>query len=84
MLAEMRRWERDVPIVSDVRGRGLMIGHGPGGAGHAARCSTRQLTRWIFDTLLARGVLAMIYNPEVRINPPLVISEEQRWRRWPS
>jgi len=34
-------------------------------------------TRWIFDTLLARGVLAMIYNPEVRINPPLVIEEEQ-------
>jgi 4-aminobutyrate aminotransferase-like enzyme len=37
----------------------------------------KQTTRWIFDTLLARGVLAMIYNPEVRINPPLVISEEQ-------
>jgi len=33
--------------------------------------------RWIFDTLLARGVLAMIYNPEVRINPPLVIDEDQ-------
>jgi acetylornithine/succinyldiaminopimelate/putrescine aminotransferase len=27
--------------------------------------------------LLSRGVLAMIYNPEVRINPPLVIEEEQ-------
>jgi 4-aminobutyrate aminotransferase/4-aminobutyrate aminotransferase/(S)-3-amino-2-methylpropionate transaminase len=37
----------------------------------------KQTTRRIFDTLLARGVLAMIYNPEVRINPPLVISEEQ-------
>jgi 4-aminobutyrate aminotransferase-like enzyme len=31
----------------------------------------------VFDTLLARGVIAMIYNPEVRINPPLVIREEQ-------
>jgi 4-aminobutyrate aminotransferase-like enzyme len=76
MLAEMKRWETEIPIVSDVRGRGLMIGMDlvvPG---------TRQLlsktaTRWIFDTLLARGVIAMIYNPEVRINPPLVISEEQ-------
>jgi 4-aminobutyrate aminotransferase-like enzyme len=43
---------------------------------------TRQLldkksTRWIFETLLERGVIAMIYNPEVRINPPLVITEEQ-------
>ena len=76
MLAELRRWESDVPIVSDVRGRGLLLGMDlvvPG---------TRQLldkktTRWIFDTLLSRGVLAMIYNPEVRINPPLVIQEDQ-------
>jgi 4-aminobutyrate aminotransferase-like enzyme len=30
----------------------------------------------VFDTLLARGVLAMIYNPEVRINPPLVIEDD--------
>src|SRR5229473_5390783 len=26
MLAEMQRWESELPIVSDVRGRGLMIG----------------------------------------------------------
>jgi 4-aminobutyrate aminotransferase-like enzyme len=26
---------------------------------------------------LARGVIAMIYNPEVRINPPLVIQEDE-------
>src|SRR5438309_8116952 len=76
MLAEMKRWESELPIVSDVRGRGLMIGMDlvvPG---------TRQLldkktARRIFDTLLSRGVLAMIYNPEVRINPPLVIDEDQ-------
>src|SRR5216117_2117784 len=76
MLADMQRWEAELPIVSDVRGRGLMIGMDlvvPG---------TRQLldkktARWIFDTLLSRGVLAMIYNPVVRINPPLVIDEDQ-------
>jgi 4-aminobutyrate aminotransferase-like enzyme len=76
MLAELRRWETELPLVRSVRGRGLMIGMDlvvPG---------TRQLLdkktcRWIFDTLLARGVIAMIYNPEVRINPPLVITEEQ-------
>ena len=37
----------------------------------------KKITLWIFDTLLARGVLAMIYNPEVRINPPLVIQEDE-------
>ena len=36
----------------------------------------KKVTRGIFDTLLSRGVLAMIYNPEVRINPPLVIEED--------
>ena len=75
MLAEMKRWESDVPIVSDVRGRGLLLGM------DLVKPGTRTLldkktTRWIFDTLLARGVLAMIYNPEVRINPPLVIQED--------
>jgi 4-aminobutyrate aminotransferase-like enzyme len=37
----------------------------------------KKTTRWIFDRLLARGVIAMIYNPEVRINPPLVIQEAE-------
>jgi 4-aminobutyrate aminotransferase/(S)-3-amino-2-methylpropionate transaminase len=76
MLAELRAWESEIPIVSDVRGRGLMIGM------DLVKPGTRELldkkvTRWVFDTLLARGVLAMIYNPEVRINPPLVITDEQ-------
>lgn len=76
MLAEMKTWEAEIPIVSDVRGRGLMIGMDlvvPG----TRRLLDKQQTRWVFDTLLARGVIAMIYNPEVRINPPLVITEEQ-------
>src|SRR5947208_1694639 len=76
MLAEMRRWESEVPIVSDVRGRGLLIGLDlvvPG----TRTLLDKRTTRWIFDTLLSRGVLAMIYNPEVRINPPLVIEEDQ-------
>lgn len=76
MLDTMAAWEREIPIVARVRGRGLMIGM------DLISPATGQLldsaaTRWIFDTLLARGVIAMIYNPEVRINPPLVITEEQ-------
>jgi 4-aminobutyrate aminotransferase-like enzyme len=76
MMAEMKGWERTVPIVHDVRGRGLMIGMDlvvPG----TKRLLGKELTRWIFDTLLGRGVLAMVYNPEVRINPPLVIREAE-------
>lgn len=76
MLEELQRWEREIPIVRDVRGKGLMIGMDlvvPG----TTRLLDKKHTRWIFETSLSRGVLAMIYNPEVRINPPLVISEEQ-------
>ena len=76
MLAEMKSWQREIPIVGAVRGRGLMIGMDlvvPG----TDRLLGKDVARWIFDTLLSRGVLAMIYNPEVRINPPLVIREEE-------
>jgi 4-aminobutyrate aminotransferase len=76
MLAEMRRWEREIPIVHDVRGRGLMIGMDLVRPGTTELLSSRE-TRAIFDSCLSRGVLAMIYNPEVRINPPLVITEAQ-------
>jgi 4-aminobutyrate aminotransferase/(S)-3-amino-2-methylpropionate transaminase len=76
MLLEIRSWEGEIPIVSDARGRGLMIGFDlvkPG----TTTLLDKATCRGIFDTLLSRGVLAMIYNPEVRINPPLVITEEQ-------
>jgi len=76
MLAEMKTWQGDIPIVGEVRGRGLMIGMDlvvPG----TRRLLGKDVARWIFDTLLSRGVLAMIYNPEVRINPPLVIREAE-------
>ncbi len=76
MLEVMRRWEREIPIVHDVRGRGLLLGMDlvkPG----TTQLLDKQATRAIFDACLARGVVAMIYNPEVRINPPLVLTEEQ-------
>jgi 4-aminobutyrate aminotransferase-like enzyme len=76
MLAEMQRWEETIPIVSDVRGRGLMLGFDlvkPG----TQTLLDKTIARRIFHDLLERGVIAMIYNPEVRINPPLVIGEEQ-------
>ena len=76
MLAEMKRWERELPIVSDVRGRGLLLGMDLVAPGTRTLLD-KKTTRWIFDTLLARGVLAMIYNPEVRINTPLVIQEDE-------
>jgi 4-aminobutyrate aminotransferase-like enzyme len=76
MLARMRRWEEDIPIVHDVRGRGLMLGLDLVEPGTDTLLDKR-VTRGIFDACLERGVLAMIYNPEVRLNPPLVLTDEQ-------
>lgn len=74
MLEVMRRWEGEIPIVRDVRGRGLMIGLDLVDP-RTGVLLDRAVTRQIFDALLARGVLSMFYAPEVRINPPLVIEE---------
>jgi len=72
----MKRSIRSWPLESDVLeplssmiGMDLVV---PG----PASCSTRSRTLDLRH-VLARGVLAMIYNPEVRINPPLVIDEDQ-------
>ncbi len=75
MLRELQSWEAELPIVRNVRGRGLLLGLDL--VDPATGCLLdRTATRWIFDNMLRRGVLAMIYNPVVRINPPLVITEE--------
>jgi 4-aminobutyrate aminotransferase-like enzyme len=76
MLAEMRSWEQELSIVRGVRGRGLMLGMDLVDPA-TGRLLDKKLTRWIFETLLERGVIAMIYAPTVRINPPLVITEAE-------
>jgi 4-aminobutyrate aminotransferase-like enzyme len=76
MLAELRAWEAELPLVRGARGRGLMLGLDlidP----VSGRLLDKKVTRWIFDTLLQRGVIAMCYAPTVRINPPLVIEEAE-------
>src|ERR1051326_319070 len=68
MIAEMKGWESDVPIVSDVRGRGLMIGMDLVWPGTRTLLDKRT-TRWIFDTLLARGVRSARALLPPRVSP---------------
>lgn len=80
MLEEVERWERELPIVRGARGKGLMIGFDlvyPEGHPKAGQLLDKKVARWAFDTALDRGVMAMLYNPEVRVNPPLVITEAE-------
>ena len=51
MLAEVQRWEREIPIIKDARGRGLMIGFDivePG----TDTLLDKKITRQIFDACL--------------------------------
>jgi 4-aminobutyrate aminotransferase-like enzyme len=67
---------RRYPCISDVRGQGLMVGFDlvspkRGTPWTAAQC------RHLFDALLRRGIISMAYAPRVRVNPPLIITEEE-------
>ena len=48
MLAEVQRWEREIPIIKDARGRGLMIGFDMVEPGTDTLLD-KKITRQIFD-----------------------------------
>jgi 4-aminobutyrate aminotransferase-like enzyme len=64
------------PSVTDVRGQGLMLGFDLVSPRSHEPWSSPQC-RKLFDALLARGIISMTYSSRVRINPPLVITNDQ-------
>mgnify|MGYP001589635998 CR=1 FL=1 len=76
MLKRLEEMKAKRPMIAAVRGRGLMIGVdliNP----KDGKTLDKGLCREIFEQGLKRGVLTMAYNPSLRINPPLVITQEQ-------
>ena len=76
LLKRLQDMKGSCSIMGEVRGRGLMIGV------DLINPKTRQpletaLCRELFDDCLKRGLMTMTYNPSLRINPPLVISESE-------
>ena len=74
MRQRLEQMKERCPLIGSVRGRGLMIGVdliSP----QTGQALDKALCREIFEEGLKRGVLTMAYNPSLRINPPLVISE---------
>ena len=76
MLKRLEEMKAKRPIIAAVRGRGLMIGVDLVNP-KDGRTLDKALCREIFEQGLKRGVLTMAYNPSLRINPPLVITQEQ-------
>jgi len=79
MLKALRRLQADEPLIGAVRGRGLMLGVDLVSPKDGAPLD-KALCREVFEEGLKRGVLTMAYNPSLRINPPLVISEAEALR----
>lgn len=80
MLDALKRLQDKYRFIGDVRGRGLMIG-----VEMVADRATREpldkvITRALFHEALERGLVTMSYSHIIRINPPLVITEDQALR----
>ncbi|HXW85533.1 MAG TPA: aspartate aminotransferase family protein [Candidatus Binataceae bacterium] len=77
LLGRMLDLKEKYEFVGDVRGRGLLIGMDLVRDEHSREMLSRKVTELIYTEALKRGLITMTYFPRVRINPPLVITEEQ-------
>ncbi|RMH59602.1 MAG: aspartate aminotransferase family protein [Candidatus Hydrogenedentota bacterium] len=75
MLNRLREMQEKYRVIGDVRGRGLLIGIELVRDREAREFLPKKLTRALFHECLRRGLVAMCYNPIIRLNPPLVIDE---------
>jgi 4-aminobutyrate aminotransferase-like enzyme len=80
MLARLETMMTRFPFIGDVRGRGLLIGVELVKDRKTKELLSKPQCRMIFEEGLKRGLLTMAYSPVIRINPPLVITEEQAMR----
>ena len=77
MLARLQAMKERFRCVGDVRGRGLLLGIDLVKDRTTKEPVDKAVARSLYQECLRRGLVAMTYAPTIRINPPLVISEEQ-------
>jgi len=77
MLHRLNTLKEKYEFIGDVRGKGLLIGIDLVRDLKTREPLSRKVTEQIFMEALRRGIVTMTYFPRVRINPPLVITEEQ-------
>lgn len=76
MLDRFLTFKEKFPFVGDVRGKGLLIGIELVKNKNTKELLAKKYTEMIFHECLKRGLIIMGYNPNIRINPPLIITEE--------
>jgi 4-aminobutyrate aminotransferase/(S)-3-amino-2-methylpropionate transaminase len=77
MLARLEDMKEKHRIVGEVRGTGLMLGIELVRDRASRQPLGKPVTQALYQECLRRGLVAMTYAPSVRINPPLVIGEDQ-------
>jgi 4-aminobutyrate aminotransferase / (S)-3-amino-2-methylpropionate transaminase / 5-aminovalerate transaminase len=80
MLDALKRLQEQYRFIGDVRGRGLMIGVEMVADRTTKVPLDKTITRALFHEALERGLITMSYSHVIRINPPLVITEDEAMR----
>ena len=80
MLDALKRFQNKYRFIGDVRGRGLMIGVEMVADRVTKEPLDKAITRALFHEALERGLITMSYSHVIRINPPLVITEDEALR----
>jgi len=76
MLKKFNELKEKYPLIGEVRGKGLMIGVELVKDRKTNEKLDKKYTQLLFKEALNRGLIMMGYNPDIRINPPLVITKE--------
>ncbi len=76
MLEKLNILKEKFSIIGDVRGKGLMIGVELVKDKSSKEKLDKKYTKMFFHECLKKGLIIMGYNPDIRINPPLIITEE--------
>src|SRR5215470_4793446 len=77
MLDGLKELQEKYGFIGDVRGRGLMIGVEMVADRKTKEPLDKTITRALFHEALERGLITMSYSHVIRMNPPLVISEDE-------
>jgi 4-aminobutyrate aminotransferase-like enzyme len=76
MLKRLEGLKEKYRVVGEVRGRGLLLGIELVKDRRTKEPLGKDVTQALYKECLRRGLAAMTYSATVRINPPLIISEE--------
>ena len=77
MLRQLQAMQEKHRTIGTVRGRGLLLGIELVKDRTTREPLGRDVTRTLYVECLRRGLAAMTYAPTIRINPPLVIREDE-------